>query len=239
MNNKIKMKWIVLGLLFSTIISLTFLRRPEAITAMLETVSRETKSHSAFVHFLFLALVGLGFAVAKIRNAVFSWLIAFLSLSATIFAVKYLIAPNIILFGMFFVLTVHAYLTKKLNFALEGISPMNLLFGILGLIFGFWYLHWVESPVWLNAFLYSPLGVVNCPTLVIICGFPCLSQKPRSTMLETTVALMTLYFGFFGIFRLGAYVDVALILCGLFLFVRLISDWAHECSFGERAEGVA
>jgi hypothetical protein len=239
MKNRIQMKWIVLGLLFSAIIGLTFLRTPEAITAMLETVSRETKSYSAFVHFLFLAVVGLGIAVAKIRNTVFSWLIAFLSLSATIVAVKYLIAPNIILFGMFFVLTVHAYLTKKLNFVLEGISPMSLLFGILGLIFGFWYLHWVESPVWLNAFLYSPLGVVNCPTLVTICGFLCLSQKPRSAMLETTVALMTLYFGFFGILRLGAYVDVALILCALFLCGRVISDWAQEWSFGKRAEGVA
>ena len=40
-------------------------------------------------------------------------------------------------------------------------------------------------------------------------------------MLEATVGLMTLYFGFFGIFRLGAYVDVALVLCALFLIVRL------------------
>lgn len=239
MKNKVSIIWIVLGLLLSSIFVLTFMKTPEAITSMLENVSKETKSYSAFVHLLFLAVIGLGLFVKKIRNSVFAFFIAFLSLSATIVAVKYVIAPNIIIFGMFFALTIHAYLTKKLTFDLENIAPVNLLFGILGLVFGFWYLHWVESPVWLNAFLYSPLGVVNCPTMVTVCGFLCLSQKPRSAMLETTVALITLYFGFFGIFRLGAYVDVALILCALFVILRLKSDWAHKYAFGERVEGVA
>lgn len=239
MKNKVRIQWIVLGLLFLAIIGLTFMKTPEAITAMLETVSGETRSYSAFVHFLFLAVIVSGLLVAKIRNSVFSWFIAFLSLSATIVSVKYVIAPNIIIFGMFFVFTVHAYLTKKLNFQLEGIAPLNLLFGALGLVFGFWYLHWVESPVWLNAFLYSPLGVVNCPTMAAICGFLCLSQKPRSKVLETTVGLITLYFGFFGIFRLGAYVDVALILCALFLLGRLKSDRAHERHFEKRVEATA
>src|SRR3974377_221243 len=105
MKNRIKIKWIILGLMFATIIGLTFLKTPEGITAMLETVSKETKSYSAFVHFLFLAVIGLGFFVAKMRNSVFSLFIAFLSLSATIVSVKYVIAPNIIIFGMFFVFT--------------------------------------------------------------------------------------------------------------------------------------
>ena len=35
------------------------------------------------------------------------------------------------------------------------------------------------------------------------------------------MALTTLYFGFFGLLRLGAYVDVVLIICALYLIVRL------------------
>jgi hypothetical protein len=99
-------------------------------------------------------------------------------------------------------------------------------------------MHWVESPIWLNAFLYFPLGVVNCPTMVTVCGFLCLSQTPRSGILEAAAALITLYFGFFGIFRLGAYVDVALILCGLFLIVRLSSYLTYEHTFGESKEEI-
>jgi uncharacterized membrane protein YhaH (DUF805 family) len=236
MKNKIK--WIVLGLLVLAIFVLTFMKTPEAITSMLESISNEVKSYSAFVHILFLAVIGLGLIVKKIRNNLFSLFIAFLSLSATIISVKYVIVPNIIIFGMFFVLIIHGYLTKNLNFDLKNITPVNLLFGILGLVFGFWYLHWVESPIWLNAFLYSPLGAVNCPTMVATCGFLCLTQKPRSGILEAVVALITLYFGFFGIFRLGAYVDVALILCGLFLIVRLSSYLTYEHTFGERKERI-
>lgn len=231
-------KWIVLGLLLLAIFVLTFMKTPEAITSMLENISKEVKSYSVFVHILFLVIVALGLLIGKIRNSLFSLFIAYLSLSATIISVKYMIAPNIIIFGMFFVLIIHAYLTKNLNFGLKNIAPVNLFFGILGLVFGFWYLHWVESPIWLNALLYSPLGAVNCPTMVTICGFLCLSQKPRSAILEAAVALITLYFGFFGIFRLGACVDVALILCALFLIVRLGSYLTYEQTFGERKEGI-
>jgi hypothetical protein len=229
---KNRMRWIVVGLLLLAAFVLTFMKTPEAITSMLENVSKEVKTYSAFGHILFLVVIGLGLLVKKIRNSLFSLFIAFLSLSAAVISVMYVIAPNVIIFGMFFVLIIHAYLTKKLNFDLKNIAPANLFFGILGLVSGFWYLHWVESPVWLNAFLYSPLGAVNCPTLVTICGFLCLSQKPRSAMLEAAVALTTLYFGFFGIFRLGAYVDVSLILCGLFLIVRLSSYLSYEHVFG-------
>ena len=111
---------------------------------------------------------------------------------------------------------------------LENLKPVNLFFGIIGMVFGFWYLHWVESPIWLNALYNSPLGVVNCPTMVTICGFLCLTEKPRSVMLETTVALITLYFGFFGVFRLGAYIDIMLIICALFLILRLGSYLVPE-----------
>ncbi|MDO8125151.1 MAG: hypothetical protein Q6364_12330 [Candidatus Hermodarchaeota archaeon] len=235
---KDRIKWIVLGLLLLAIFLLTFMKTPEAITSMLQNISKEVKSYSAFVHILFLVVIGLGLLVKKIRNSLFSLFIAFLSLSATIISVKYVIAPNIIIFAMFLVLIIHAYLTKNLNFDLKNIAPVNLVFGIIGMVFGFWYLHWVQSPVWLNALLYSPLGAVNCPTMVTICGFLCLSQKPRSAILEAPVALTTLYFGFFGIFRLGAYVDVPLIICALFLIVRLGSYLTYEDTFGERKDGI-
>jgi hypothetical protein len=235
---KNSVKWIVLGFLLLVVFVLTFMKTPEAITSILENVSKDLKSYSAFIHLLFLVVIGLGLLVKKIKNSLFALFIAFLSLSATIISVKYVIVPNIIIFAMFLVLIIHAYLTKSLNFDLKNIALINLVFGIIGMVFGFWYLHWVQSPVWLNALLYSPLGAVNCPTMVTICGFLCLSQKPRSTILEAAVALVTLYFGFFGIFRLGAYIDIILIICALFLIVRLSSYINYEEAFEERKEAI-
>ncbi|MEJ2105911.1 MAG: hypothetical protein P8X48_01105 [Acidiferrobacteraceae bacterium] len=231
-------KWIVLSLLCLVIFVLTFMKTPEAITSLLENISKDVRAYSAFLHVLFLVVIALGLLVKKVRNGLFSLFIALLSLSAAIISVKYLVVPNIIIFGMFFVLIVHAYFSKRLTFDFENIAPINLFFGVLGLVFGFWYLHWVQSPVWLNALIYSPLGAVNCPTMVTICGFLCMSQRPRSVLLEAPVALITLYFGFFGIFRLGAYVDVVLIICALFLLVRLGSYMNHENAFEGRKKGI-
>jgi hypothetical protein len=64
--------------------------------------------------------------------------------------------------------------------------------------------------------------------MVTICGFLCLTKKPRSVVLEAVVSLVTLYFGFFGLFRLGAYIDIALIICALFLIFRLGSYCLKE-----------
>jgi hypothetical protein len=67
--------------------------------------------------------------------------------------------------------------------------------------------------------------------MLVVTGFLCLNNKPRSVMLEATVALTTLYFGFFGVFLLGAYVDVVMIICALFLIVRLGSFLSYEGYF--------
>ena len=207
------------------------MKTPEEITITLQNVSRAVQSYSLLIHILFVVVILLGLFIKKIRNILFSMFIAFLSLSVTFISVKYMIIPNIIIFGMFFVLIVHAYLEKNLNFDFKNSMPINLVFGILGLVFGFWYLYWVDSPILLNALIFSPIGTLNCPTMVTICGFLCLSKKPRSTILEVTVALITLYFGFFGIFRLGAYIDVVLIICALFLIVRISSYLSYERVF--------
>jgi len=213
---------------------MTMMKSPEEITIILSNVTNQLKIFSAIVHIVFLVVVVTGLVFKKIRSVLVFLFIAFLSLSATVIAIKYMIIPNIIIFAMFFVLIINAYLKKQLNFELENQKPANLLFGFIGMVFGFWYLHWVESPVWLNALFNSPLGVVNCPTMVTICAFLCLTVKPRSVILETIVALITLYFGFFGLFRLGAYVDIVLIICALFLVLRLGSYLAYEEAFGKK-----
>ncbi len=216
-------KYIVLGLLLMAIFIMAMMKSPEEIAAMLSNVTRELTAFSVFVHVIFLAVMAMGLMVKKTRNILFCSFIAFLSLSATAVSIKYVILPNIIIFATIFALIMIAYFRKELNFNFEDITPVNKYFGIAGLIFGFWYLHWVESPIWLNALLYSPLGSVNCPTLLTISSFLCLTAKPRSVMLESVVAIITLYFGFFGLFRLGAYVDIVLIISALFLIVRSAS----------------
>jgi hypothetical protein len=221
-------KWAISALLLLVAFGMTFMRSPDTISNMLSTVAADLKIYAVFVHVAFFIIIVLGFGFKKMTNTLWAAFTAFLSLSATIIALRYMVLPNIIVFGMYFILIVHAYFSKQLVFDVKHLPTVNLIFGVLGWVFGFWYLHWVDSPVALNALLFSPLGVVNCPTMLTICGFLCISSKPRSILLEATAALTTLYFGFYGLFRLGAYIDIVLIVCALFLMVRLGSYFSHN-----------
>ena len=232
MKNKIK--WIITGIILLTIFVLTMTKTPEEITEMLTKVTSDLTLFSAFVHVTFLVVAVVGLLFKKIRNVLFFLFIAFISLSATIVSIIYMILPNIMIFATIFILIVNAFFKKELNFEFSKIEAVNKYFAIMGMIFGFWYLHWVETPIWLNALLYSPLGSINCPTLLTICAFLCLTVKPRSLMLEFVTAIITLYFGFFGVFRLGAYVDVILIVCALFLIIRLSSSLTNNGIFGKK-----
>lgn len=230
---KSTMKWLVLGILMLSIFIMTLMRTPEQITDMLVTVSAKSACLAVANHLIFLAVVVAGLAFKRIRGWLFFGFMALISLSATLVAIKHVILPNIVIFGLLFILIIQARIAGRLNFDLKIVSSAGRFFGAVGLLFAFWYLHWVDDPIWLNAMIYSPIGVVNCPTLVAVCAFLALATEPRSAALETTAALITLYFGFFGLLRFDAsvYVDVVLILCALFLIVRLGARvWAPNLS---------
>lgn len=235
MEMKKMIEWGVLGILLCAVFAMTLMRTPAEISTMLTDITAQLKTYALIVHGLFLAMIAGGLAFKKIRNRLFFLFIAFLSLSATIVSIVYAILPNILIFAMFFILIVNAYRRKELNFDLENARPVTLFFGTLGLIFGFWYLHWVADPLLLNALLYSPVGVINCPTMLTVIAFLILTVKPRSTILEFAVGSVTLYFGFFGLFRLDAYVDIALIACALFLLMRIGASIPRGAFFSGQA----
>jgi hypothetical protein len=228
--------YIIPGLVVLAVVLLSMMRSPEKIAEMLAGISSDLTIFSVFSHVLFLIVIATGLLVKKYRNLGFFSFIAFLSLSAAVISTYYMALTNIIAFGTILVLILYAWHNRELNFEFDEITPVTKFFGVLALVFGFWYLHWVESPVWLNALLYSPLGSVNCPTLITICGFLCLTAKPRSVMLDLVVALFTLFFAVYRILFLGAWVDIVLILCALFLLCRVAFSETHN-DFFDKTQG--
>ena len=124
------------------------------------------------------------------------------------------------IFGTILILGIRAWKSKQLQYNLSGNSAADKIVGVIALVFGFYYLHWVDSPILTNALFHSPLGIVNCPTLLALCGLICLADQPDE-YLTGFVGTMTLYFGFFGIMRLDAYIDVLLIVVGMYLLLRM------------------
>jgi len=194
---KNKYKWSLLSVLLGIVFIFTFLKIPAEITNMLQQVTKDTSFLAAVMHGIYLALLILGLILKKLRNIIFAALLLILSGTASAVSIKYLIPPNIIIFITFFILTIFALINKELDFDFTQLKPINKIIGFVAIVFGFYYLHWVEEPLFLNALIYSPLGIVNCPTMVAFCGFLCLLKKPGSIFLEFFVASVTLYFGFF------------------------------------------
>ena len=228
---KNKYKWSLLSVLLGIVFIFTFLKTPAEITNMLQQVTKNTSFLAAVMHGIYLVLLILGLIFIKLRNIMFSSLLLILSGTASVVSIKYLIPPNIIIFITFFILTISALIDKELDFDFTELQPINKIIGFVAIIFGFYYLHWVEEPLFLNALIYSPLGIVNCPTMVAFCGFLCLLRKPGSLFLEFFVASVTLYFGFLGVMRLGAYVDIVLIITGMFLIIRMTSRLDYKQFF--------
>jgi len=221
-------KLLFLSVLMGIIFVFTFLKTPDEISTNLYQITQETSFLAVVMHGIYLVLCILGFLVNKWRNTLFFILLLILSGTASIISIIYLVPPNILIFVTFFILTVLAWKNRELNFEFSELKPINTIIGIIAIISGFYYLHWVDEPLFLNALLFSPIGIVNCPTMAAFCGFLCFIKKPGSHALEFFVASVTVYFGFFGIMRFGAYIDIVLVIAGMFLIVRMAARYDYK-----------
>jgi hypothetical protein len=195
---------------------------------MLQNAATELRMAALVMHSIFIAVFISGIVLPKARDFLFTAFIALISLTAVIAGFMYRLIPNIIVFGLILILIAVAYMRGRLRWNLASTNICPWFIGLLALVFGFWYLHWVEEPIMLNALLFSPLGLVNCPTLLTISGFLIISSRPRSLALESTVAFSTLYFGFYGVLRVAAYVDAIMILCALYMIFRIGTYFPKE-----------
>ncbi len=230
---KNKYKYLILLFLSLIVFFLTFVKTPQELIVSLSSVASETKQIALIMHCVFLIVFVVGLFVKKTRNILFSLLILILSGSATLLAFKYRIIPNIIVFGAIFTLSLVPLIKKEMSFDISNVGALGKIIAFLSLAIGFYYLHWIEEPVWINAFFYSPLGIINCPTLITICGLLIFSTRPGLAMLEVFTACITLYFGFFGIMRLGAKIDFMLIISGLYVIFRQVSRLENKSFYRE------
>ena len=217
---KNKYKYLILLFLGLIVFFLTFVKNPQELIANLSSIALETKQIALIMHCVFLTIFVIGLLIKNTRNVLFSLLILILSCSATLLAFKYRIIPNMIVFGSIFILALVAMIKKEMSFDIADVGKLGKIIAFFSLAIGFYYLHWIEQPIWKNALFYSPLGIINCPTLITICGLLIFLKRPGLAMLEVFTACITLYFGFLGMMRLGAEIDFMLIISSMYLLFR-------------------
>ena len=100
--------------------------------------------------------------------------------------------------------------------------------------FGLFYPHFLDgSPaIYLVA---APAGLIPCPTLSLVIGFTLMSGGLGSAGWSLPLSVVGLFYGLFGIFRLGVMLDVGLVAGAgslLALTVRWSARRAHAASAG-------
>lgn len=81
--------------------------------------------------------------------------------------------------------------------------------GAAMIAFGWIYPHFLDGSA--TAYLYAaPVGLIPCPTLAVAIGFALLGNGLGSRAWSLTLAAVGLFYGLFGVVRLGVFLDIGL-----------------------------
>jgi len=92
--------------------------------------------------------------------------------------------------------------------------------GILMIVFGLIYPHFISANSFLKYLYTSPVGLIPCPTLSILIGFLLLYNGFGSQPITITFIAFGLFYGIFGVLKLAVYLDIFLILGSIALLIK-------------------
>jgi hypothetical protein len=98
--------------------------------------------------------------------------------------------------------------------------------GIASITFGWVYPHFLDGHP--TAYLYAaPVGLVPCPTLAVAIGFALLGNGLGARAWSLTLAAVGLFYGLFGLLRLGVWLDIGLVNGAIALIAAVLRSNSH------------
>jgi hypothetical protein len=94
--------------------------------------------------------------------------------------------------------------------------------GIVLILFGFFYPHFLGGYPWTRYLYAAPAGLIPCPSLCVVTGFVMITAGFGSWAYSLLVAALGLFYGPFGAFRLGVAIDIVLMLGAISLLVQTV-----------------
>jgi hypothetical protein len=95
----------------------------------------------------------------------------------------------------------------------------ELMVGTATVLFGLVYPHFLDAASVITYVYASPVGIVPCPTLSVLVGYSLILNSMGSRFLGLTVASAGIFYGAFGVIRLGVTLDGFLLAGALVLLV--------------------
>ena len=89
--------------------------------------------------------------------------------------------------------------------------------------FGLIYPHFLNTESFIKYFYASPLGLIPCPTLSVLIGFVLLYNGFGSNSISVAFIVFGLFYGIFGVFKLGVYLDLGLLFGTITLLIKYLT----------------
>lgn len=194
----------------------------ELILSGIQTIVTENKSIAIIWHVLFYILFAALMIKWKPANKVLASLLCLPLISVSTLA---WISGNPFN-GSFFALAAILFFIfgiKAPSNSFRIYQPVFFLPGIIMVIFGMVYPHFIQTAS-VTTYLYSsPAGIIPCPTLSILIGLALIYGGFGSRSLSLLLIIYGLFYGIFGVLKLRVIIDLFLLFGALMLLIRHLS----------------
>jgi len=170
--------------------------------------------HIAFYFFIICLLVKW-----HPSNKLMSILLCLPVISVAVLAWSYGNPFNGTLFAILAILII-VFAFKASNMRVSFSTWPFMLIGIILIAFGFMYPHFIKVNSIFEYLYASPVGLIPCPTLSILIGIILLFNPLGSPAITLSFIVFGLFYGLFGVFKLGVAIDVFLLFGSISLLVK-------------------
>jgi hypothetical protein len=195
--------------------------KTEEIINGLRTIVNGYSTFAIIWHAVFYLLLGALLLRWQPSNKLLSLAICLPVISVAVFAWLSGNPFNGLLFSVFTVLII-IFGFGASNQPIQTSQLVFVIIGILMIVFGLVYPHFINADSFLKYLYASPVGLIPCPTLSILIGFLLLYNGFGSQSLILTFVAFGLFYGLFGVLKLAVYLDIFLVFGTITLLVKYV-----------------
>jgi hypothetical protein len=191
---------------------------PEAILQYLEMLANNNLTVNLLMHMVVIAAL-LSLYLAKsfsFARHLFQGSICLLLLSVTIHAFIFGNIFHALTFGLFTLIALVQLARPKQDIKVNA-NRIQTVIALFFIIIGLWYPEFIEKNA-VMLLLFSPVGVIPCPTLLSVLGLLTLTYPSSGKFQYGFAIFMGLIYGVIGIFVLKVYLDITLLILVLYAF---------------------
>ena len=191
----------------------------EDILRGLHNIANNYKQFAIAWHIIFYLFAAILILLRQPTDKILAIALCLPVLSVALFALVSGNPFNGLLFSVLAVLTIIFAFKASDNTVVLSNGPFMII-GILMIIFGLVYPHFLFTGSFIKYLYASPAGLIPCPTLSIIIGLLLVFNGAGSQPLTLIFALSGLFYGIFGVLKLAVRIDIVLIFGAASLLIK-------------------